>query len=112
MRGMPEFNFPEFFRIAALLRAAGHEVFSPAEKDCERHGKDISKGNETGSEEYASKQHGFSLREALGVDLAWICRHAEMVALLDGWQNSRGAKAEVATANALGISYGPWEMLI
>lgn len=103
MRGVPEFNFPAFYKAAAELRADGHEVFSPAEKDCERHGVDISKGNATGDEEYANKQHGFSLREALGVDLAWICAEADAVALLPGWQSSKGSLAEVATAVALGL---------
>lgn len=103
MRGLPEFNFPAFHRAAAILRGQGHEVFSPAEKDIERHGVDISKGNADGDEEYASKQHGFSLREALGIDLAWICAHAEAVALLPGWERSTGANAERAAAKALGL---------
>jgi hypothetical protein len=103
MRGYPEFNFPAFHRAALKLRADGHEVFNPAERDNERHGTDISKGNATGDEALATAQHGFSLREALGADLAWICAHAEAIALLPGWENSRGAKAEAATAHALDL---------
>ena len=103
MRGKPEFNFPAFFAATARLRAMGHEVFNPAEKDNEKHGADISKGNHTGSEEVASSQHGFSLREALGADLAWICAEADAVALLPGWEGSKGATAERATAIALGL---------
>jgi hypothetical protein len=38
MRGIPEFNFPAFNAAAAKLRAAGHHVFNPAERDNERHG--------------------------------------------------------------------------
>lgn len=103
MRGIPEFNFPAFHSAAAKLRSEGHFVFSPAEKDNERHGTDISKGNANGDEEVAAKEHGFSLREALGVDLGWICAEAEAIALLPGWQNSKGATAELATARALGL---------
>lgn len=33
MRGYPDFNFPAFIAAAAWLRAAGHEVFNPAERD-------------------------------------------------------------------------------
>ena len=33
MRGIPEFNFPAFHKAAAKLRAEGHFVFSPAERD-------------------------------------------------------------------------------
>ena len=35
MSGIPHLNHPEFDRMADLLRALGHEVFSPAEKDRE-----------------------------------------------------------------------------
>ena len=103
MRGIPEFNFPEFHRAAAWLRRFGHEVFNPAEADNERRGVDISKGNVTGDESIASAQHDFDLREALGKDLAWICAHAEAVALLPGWKRSKGASAEMQTARALGL---------
>jgi len=103
MRGIPEFNFPAFYRFAAQLRAQGHEVFSPAEKDNERHGTDISKGNAAGDEAVATKEHGFNLREALKIDLDWILDHAECIALMPGWEKSRGAKAEFATAAAIGL---------
>lgn len=103
MRGIPEFNFPAFFAAAEKLRSQGHEVFNPAEKDNEKYGTDISKGNKEGREDVAASQHGFSLREALGADLAWICAEADAIALLPGWRNSKGATAEHATAVALGL---------
>lgn len=103
MRGIPEFNFPAFHSGAAKLRSEGHEVFSPAEYDIECHGVDISKRNQTGDEEQAAKEHGFNLRKALAADLNWICAHADAVALLPGWENSKGAAAERATAIALGL---------
>jgi hypothetical protein len=103
MRGIPEFNFPAFNGAAALLRAQGHTVFNPAEKDNERHGTDISKGNATGDEAQATKEHGFNLREALALDLDFICREADAIALLPGWERSKGATAEKATADALGL---------
>lgn len=104
MRGIPEFNFPAFHFAAAKLRAEGHDVFSPAEKDNERHGTDISKGNSLGCEEYASKQHGFNLREALLMDLTYICDQADAIALLPGWEKSSGANSEHSTAVALGLT--------
>jgi hypothetical protein len=103
MRNAPHFNFPQFHKYAKQLRAAGHEVFSPAEHDIARHGKDISKGNKTGSNEQAEKEHRFDLRTALGEDLAWICAEAEAVALIPGWETSKGVAAEKATAEALGL---------
>lgn len=103
MRGIPEFNFPAFHAASAALRQIGCVVFNPAEKDNERHGTDISKGNHAGCEETAAKQHGFNLREALALDLEFICREADAVVLLPGWQNSKGATAERAAALALGL---------
>lgn len=106
MLGIPEFNFPAFRTAAYTLRKQGHIIFSPAEKDIERHGVDISKGNMNGDEKLAVEQHGFSLRVALAEDLDWICRHATAIALLPGWEKSAGARAEHATAAAIpGIEF-------
>lgn len=102
MRGIPEFNFPTFHAVAWALRQNGHEVFSPAEKDIERHGGvDISKGNKHGSLEQAQDEHKFSLRQALHQDLEYICLHADIVYLLPGWETSSGSMAEHRTAAAL-----------
>jgi hypothetical protein len=103
MRGLPEFNFPAFYKAADELRKEGHFVFNPAERDNEKHGTDISKGNTTGDETVAAVQHGFNLREALAADLAFICSEADAIALLPGWESSKGANAERATAVALGL---------
>lgn len=104
MRGRPEFNFPAFDAASKRLREQGHTVFAPNEKDIDRHdGVDISVGNLTGSIDQASSQHGFSLREALRDDMVWICEHADAIYLLDGWQDSKGAAAELALAEALGL---------
>lgn len=103
MRGIPHFNFPAFHKAAAELRAQGHEVFSPAERDNEYYGTDISADNLTGDEALAHKQHGFDLREAMLRDCSYICLHAEGIALLPNWELSRGARAEKALAEALGL---------
>jgi hypothetical protein len=103
MRGIPEFNFPAFHKAAARLRSEGHEVFNPAERDIAHHGKDISKGNAAGCEKLAAAEHGFNLREALKDDLVYICLEADAIALLPGWEASKGANAELATAKALGL---------
>jgi hypothetical protein len=86
MRGYPEFNFPAFRKAAAELRNLGHEVFSPAEHD-EMNGFD------------PACLTGGQLR----ADLDWICRRAETLAGLPGWENSDGSLAEVHAAWALGV---------
>lgn len=103
MQGYPEFNFPAFNEAASKLRFFGHVVFSPAEKDIERHdGVDISKGNANGDVTVAVTEHKFSLRDALRDDMVWICQSATAIAMLPGWENSKGAQAEWALARALG----------
>lgn len=98
MRGYPEFNFPAFDAAAAMLREAGHWVWSPAEYDRE-HGFDAA--GMTGNEDLA--EHGFDLREAIARDLGMVTTWADGVAVLTGWEASTGATAEVAAARAIGI---------
>lgn len=99
MRGIPEFNFPAFHAATAKLRAEGHIVFNPAEKDEEAHGKDLTKGTTGDLKEIPQ----FSLRDALKADLSWICDNANTIWLLPNWQNSKGAVAERALGVALGL---------
>lgn len=102
MQGYPEFNFPTFNAAAYTLRQSGYQVFNPAEKDIERHGGvNISAGNAAGSIAEAKAKHGFSLRQALSEDMAFICLEANVIVLLPGWEKSNGAQAEHRTAVAL-----------
>ncbi|MDD1776930.1 MAG: DUF4406 domain-containing protein [Candidatus Helarchaeota archaeon] len=103
MRGLPKFNFPAFMSAATKLRAKGYFVFNPAERDNERHGTDISKFSRTGNEKTLVKNFGFDLRVALHDDLSFICREADAIAMIPGWEDSKGANAELATAKALGL---------
>jgi len=100
MQGLPEFNFPRFHAVAHALREGGNTVFSPAEKDIERLGHDLSKGNTSGSLAVANAQ-GFSLRQALAEDTNFICLEANCIVLLPGWEKSNGAQAEHRLAVAL-----------
>lgn len=95
MRNIPHFNFPAFHAAAAKLRAEGLYVFNPAESDYES-----VKLDPNGDE---SKCEGFCRRTALAVDLDWIARNADGIALLPGWEASSGARAEKALADALDL---------
>ena len=101
MRDVAYFNFPAFKAAAEDLRECGYFVFSPVERDIERCGADPS--NPTGCPIQAEKEYGLTIRECLAEDLGWICRTATAVVVLPGWENSKGAQAEVHTARALGI---------
>ncbi len=102
MRGYAEWNYSAFMLAATKLRCARHEVFCPVEQDNERYETDIYKGNMQGTMEWGVREHGFSLREALAVDCAWICEVATAIYMLKGWEKSKGAVAERALAEALG----------
>lgn len=103
MRGIPYFNFPMFDRVAAALRAKGHEVFNPADNDRSIHGSNFAMDNHTGDLRQAEQTDNFDLRDALRVDLGWIIDRADAVFLLPGWENSKGATTEACLAAALGI---------
>lgn len=98
MRNKPGFNFQAFDEVDEVLKGYGFETFNPASKD-RANGFDFSTLD--GTEDLT--EYGFNLRTALGEDLQWICEHAELVVVLPGWEKSRGALAEVRTAEALGI---------
>lgn len=101
MRGIKHYAFEQFDAAANILGGMGHEVFSPAARDREV-GFDPIALDLTGNEDLS--ELGFDLREAIRVDLDWICKNADAVIVLPGWGTSSGAKAEVATAHALGIN--------
>lgn len=105
MRGLPEFNAPAFHAGAAMLRAKGHEVFNPVENDAAVFGP--MGPNPAGSEEAFAAAVKMSPLEArrlvFAMDTQYICKHADAVALLPGWTNSRGALAEYALAHAIGL---------
>lgn len=90
MRGIESYNFPAFEAGAALLRAQGHYVFSPAENDCVRYGND-----------FLNNPSVFNLRATMEDDLRWICHYADAIALLPGWEESAGVKVERALADLL-----------
>ncbi len=93
MRGIPKFNFPAFHKAAKKLRKQGYTVFSPAEKVSEK--KILA---------MPSLQEDMAFRrKVFAMDLTWICKHAEAVALMPGWKKSKGARAEKAAAEAIGL---------
>lgn len=85
MSGLPECNYPEFFRVGELLEEAGYRVVNPAK-------------NDTGS----------SYREILRGDLLLLVQNCDGMALLDGWENSKGATLEHHIAEVLQMDIRPY----
>lgn len=85
MSGLPELNFPAFHAAAAALRTAGFEVINPAEH-----------------EEAPGKTWADYLRK--DIRLLMDCAG---VALLPGWEHSKGARLERHIAIELGMTVGP-----
>lgn len=91
MSGHDNFNFPAFFAAAKELEAKGHTVFNPAAEDLK-----------TWKNMRTIKKKA-NYRDCLRKDLNWILDHAEVIAILPGWHKSKGVRAELALAKALGL---------
>jgi len=103
MTGIPQFNFGEFYKAQAHFEALGYNVFNPAEKDNEKHGEEFGWNSPDGDPKTIADKYGFNLRETLGMDLEFICKEADAIYMLKGWEKSSGANAEHKTAIALGL---------
>lgn len=82
MSGIPDFNYPEFYKWKGLLQRSGYRVRSPADMNMEH-------------EKYSWTE---CMKEAIKMML-----DCDGVALLDGWMSSRGTKIEVSLAESIGI---------
>lgn len=81
MSGYPDHNFPAFNEQAAKLRAAGFEVVNPAE---------------------LNPDPSMTWEECLRVDIRELCS-CDAIALMPGWERSKGANLELHIAHRLGL---------
>jgi hypothetical protein len=91
MTGLPEHNFPAFKAAAARLTAAGYDVLNPAE-------------NFGGRTDLERKAY---MRE----DISNVLK-ADGIATLPGWQDSKGARLEVAIARELDLEAANVDMWV
>ena len=108
MSNKPYFNFPAFFEAEQRLLDKGYEVFSPARHDADTYGLEGFMNCCSGTHEEAKAifgNHAPTYRECLKVDLNWILDNADAIALLPGWEDSKGVAAEVALAKCLGLEF-------
>ena len=100
MRGVPYYNFPAFDRAAALARQLGFDVISPAEIDRQKGFDPMTfdhSGAKTGTIPLECFPKHSTLRQIVRRDLNAVMR-SQGVLVLDGWNDSVGATAEVALA--------------
>lgn len=81
MSGLPDHNFPAFHAEAAKLRAAGWDVVNPAE---------------------LNPDTTMTWEECLRVDIRELCG-CDAIALMPGWERSKGANLELHVAHRLGL---------
>ena len=92
MTGIAEFNHPEFREVSAIMWQQGMTVLSPT---------DVDGGS-------VDKSWHFYMKGALKMLL-----DADAIALLPGWEKSKGARIELGLAESLGyevflIDRGPY----
>jgi len=86
MTGIKDFNYPEFNRVAAGLRDAGHQVINPAEVCFDSAGMS--------EEEVYDKFMKIHLKNL---------EKCKKIYLLKGWENSNGARIELKRAIELNL---------
>ena len=89
MTGLPEFNYPAFRSAGEQLERRGFRVLNPV---------DAEKFNDTGK----PQAWDWYMRHALRMVL-----EADALALLPGWEASKGATLEVHVASALKLDVRP-----
>lgn len=92
MSGYPDLNFPAFHAAAAAYRARGAFVINPAEIN-----------DETGADLMTPEQYQAHWCKCMKADIAALMACDE-IAMLPGWEKSKGASLEHLVALALGMT--------
>ena len=98
MTGIPQFNFPRFYKAAKVLRTLGYEIISPAELDDEDGTAKIALASSDGLLDENSKVNGNTWGDLLARDVKLIADTCKGTIFLPGWQKSRGARLEAFVA--------------
>lgn len=101
MSNLPQFNFPEFYRVTTALRAAGWDVVSPAELDDADTAASALKSKD-GKPQDAHRTWG----DYLARDVKMIANDGiEGIVFLKDWQKSRGARLEASVGLLCGLRF-------
>lgn len=101
MRGYKHFNFPAFDAMQDELSAFGYEIYNPATMDREA-GFDPMELPEDFDWEDGICSIPFSMSDAIKRDIAAINK-CQYIVMLRGWKKSKGARAEKAMAEWMGL---------
>lgn len=101
MTHIPAFNFPAFDAAANRLREAGYDVVSPAELD-----DPVDRAAALASPDGSALSYGAGVKKTWGEFLARDVKlladgGIEAIAVLPGWEKSRGARLETFVGAAL-----------
>ena len=99
MRGIPEFNREEFAKAERMLKWTGKEVVNPWQLDVDD-GMDMSSpsGDTSDIEGFNDESMKDIIRKY--VELLISC---DAIFMLNGWEDSKGASAEYAVAQWMGL---------
>lgn len=107
MTGIPHFNIPAFDHAAEVLRAAGHDVVSPAELD-DPEDREAAYASPDGSEVHYDT--GKTWGDFLARDVKLIADGGiDGIVCLPGWENSKGARLETFVGRICGLSIWSFE---
>lgn len=103
MTGIPQFNYPAFERAAAELRRKGYDVVSPAELD-DPSDKAAALASVDGAMLQYSNGTGKTWGDFLARDVKLLADDGiEAIVVLDGWEQSRGARLETFVGHLCGM---------
>lgn len=100
MSGIPAYNFPAFDEARDGLRALGYDVISPADMD-----------RAVGFDPFICHADKEFLEAAMRRDVEAVMR-ADCIVMLPGWEDSTGAKAELALARWRHIPAYQWPEMV
>jgi hypothetical protein len=93
MSGIPQFNFPLFYRVTETLRIAGMDVVSPAELD-DQEDKGAAMSSPDGDHTNRVHMGNKTWADFLARDVKLIADKVQGIIFLPDWHKSRGARLE------------------
>jgi len=101
MTGIRQFNYPAFIAAAERLRRGGYDVVSPAELD-DPADKAAALASPDGAMLQYSNGTGKTWGDFLARDVKLLADDGiEAIVVLDGWEQSRGARLETFVGKAM-----------